>query len=675
MWVSVRLSPFPPHSLERERERERERVMEGGGHDRGRGAVGDDASSKKRLHPESDSVVASISGENNDSTPLPASNVTGAGADASPELELPFDFSSVQLPNPGEVVSVPSIPPGNKRRKGAHAHAHGGNANAGSRRRSEPEPSPSSAQVSQGQEGPSGPSGPSSSLVCLEEAKYQDVTVLEARGKNGLKLRSRLFELGFLFQPELTNGHNFLCCVPVLDENTGEMKPCNTLLKIPKGSLGNPFRHIRRSHPEAYNAIVETSPFSWKALGKKEARDVGAGKDSKTSRMKNSQSKASLRKAVVYCAMHFLPLDNITTKHFRFFFEGLSKPIQYPAFIGTLYQTLQEQRNYGVQRMLEFVSSASEFYDEIPFLRVVIQPDFAPSPLITITYVNRKGYCGEEEQLSLITDSEELKQFCATLPSGEGEGGAHAKEAGAWESQLPVFSQDLESIIKKIFHSYELHKAWKRIASYVILRGRGKDSGGASSNAAAGAAGDDAAGEEGGHSTNEFFSSSLILSTSMHELKSREDFAAVEKYLNPRAGELNSVEMKTAKDHLKRIYLEGAAVTSNYKEAIEDEFAVYEELRNKWNAQTVGVSNYWSRVGPKKDSRLKILFKLACSLQVAYPSEKVVPVQTPRDVRIIENNDFLSEDYRKEPLCSSKEVKAHILAILFIKYNASLFLS
>ena len=71
-----------------------------------------------------------------------------------------------------------------------------------------------------------------------------EVTVHEALGKNGRPLRSKLFEIGAVFKPELPGGLNFLCCVPTRNAD-GTWKKCGALLKIPKDSLGNPFRHVR----------------------------------------------------------------------------------------------------------------------------------------------------------------------------------------------------------------------------------------------------------------------------------------------------------------------------------------------------------------------------------------------------------------------------------------------
>ena len=84
-----------------------------------------------------------------------------------------------------------------------------------------------------------------------------NATVLSPVGRNGKPLRSLLFSLGFMFEPSFRLGHNFYCCVPVKDKSTGMYNPCNTALKIPKGSLGNPFRHMKYKHPLVYKQILE----------------------------------------------------------------------------------------------------------------------------------------------------------------------------------------------------------------------------------------------------------------------------------------------------------------------------------------------------------------------------------------------------------------------------------
>ena len=52
----------------------------------------------------------------------------------------------------------------------------------------------------------------------------QEVEVQEPVGRNGLPLRSKFYSLGVFFKPETKGGHNFLCCVPVVNRNTGETR-------------------------------------------------------------------------------------------------------------------------------------------------------------------------------------------------------------------------------------------------------------------------------------------------------------------------------------------------------------------------------------------------------------------------------------------------------------------
>ena len=85
----------------------------------------------------------------------------------------------------------------------------------------------------------------------------QETEVQEPLGRNGRPLRSKFYDLGTLFKPPTKLGHNFRCCVPVVDKISGEMRPCGVLLKIPTGSLGNPLRHVKLKHPRAYRAGLQ----------------------------------------------------------------------------------------------------------------------------------------------------------------------------------------------------------------------------------------------------------------------------------------------------------------------------------------------------------------------------------------------------------------------------------
>jgi len=204
------------------------------------------------------------------------------------------------------------------------------------------------------------------------------VTVRHALGRNNKPLRSRLFELGVLFEPVLRGGHNFLCCVPVKDKETGEMRPCNAVLKIPQGSLGNPFRHLRRQHPSAYNACCvnrdekksaggkggkakapkqrktryakmpmaeEVDPQSvvdraGEELGKagdttNNNNNAGAGAGAR-GRASGGRDKSALhrkwagndlvKKGVTFLAMNLLPLDIVKGDIFRSFFTATHEP-------------------------------------------------------------------------------------------------------------------------------------------------------------------------------------------------------------------------------------------------------------------------------------------------------------------------------------------------------------
>ena len=459
-----------------------------------------------------------------------------------------------------------------------------------------------------------------------------EVTVLEPKGKNGVPLRSRLFELGFLFSSvvsSLSTGHNFICQVPVKDEETGEERPCNALLKIPKGSLGNPFRHLKRRHRQVYNAVMEHPKRSAKdrKLSSAAEKTTGAA-DRAGDEKKRFLLSPEFKKGITFCAMNLLPFDAIQLKSFQYFgakkrHTKLYSSLEMPE-LEDLGSTVKQVKEEFLKRGIDRISETSNFYKGIPFLRVTVQPDFVPRPLVTISFVKDKGVL---ERLNLLADPESCTEIRSADPKIlTGENAEYSNEF-------------LVPVVQKIFAAYGLGGIWESVVSM-----------GCTSDL--------------GYFTNYVHAE--------YQKNSSERMGCVEKYLNPSAHVPSSRELTDAREILSKTC---SAFEKEGQDAlgIEKEFPAYEQARNEWKGGLGEVGSFWESWGlsANPEESLPILFKYASSLQVAYPSSlEMRDLQLQRDIRMIENKDFLAEKYKLE--IDSEETQQCANAILFIRYNADL---
>ena len=273
-------------------------------------------------------------------------------------------------------------------------------------------------------------------MSCLKPGDEFSVSGRSVRAEAPKGRRSRLFELGVLFTPPL-NGLNFMCCVPVVnDPETGSMKRCGALLKIPKGSLGNPFRHLRQKHKDAYASIVSDTSAARGAAKRRDlgAEDLivdraaaeveaiegqfpggGAGGGRRTGGGRVAGLSIAAKAGITLCAKHLLPLGALNSKDFKSFAACIS-PSRRPVSealdgdLTLLYAELGRQAVEVLGGMRRRIAACRDsIYSGVPFLCVVVDPEFVPYPVLTIRYVGEANRIAVE---SFVTSSEELAALC-----------------------------------------------------------------------------------------------------------------------------------------------------------------------------------------------------------------------------------------------------------------------
>lgn len=466
-----------------------------------------------------------------------------------------------------------------------------------------------------------------------------EVTVMEPMGRNGLPLRSKFYKLGAIFDPQTKGGHNFLCCVPVKDPGTGEWRRCGALLKIPKGSLGNPFRHIKQKHGSAYQAIMEEVH---KAKAEKQKRknegenNNGAVDGQGSSRVKRAATAVSsgmskkqkmVRKCVTFCASQLLPLDVMKSEGFLDFVGDLgkmgaaAKSNNYFETIETaaLYKALEEESASLVERMRKrILEIGSDFFGGLPFLHVAVDAKTTPCSLIRICFANELA---KREEVVLVTKSQDLANLCL---EAEGQGAAIAHQ------------------LNQVLQEYDLEVLARHFASVSVSTEPG-----------------------------------VPRRVEDYELRSQGyDMTLVADYLKGRWEQdpgLGREEIVRVVTNLVTTPVGQAEL--GVVEGLRKELDVYEDSRREeggvgpresfWQvraAQAGGTENGGST--NDASAHLPILYKVACSVQVASPAApfEYFPILTPREARIIDARDFLAEDYKSEHTKYTKPT-------LLIKYN------
>lgn len=451
----------------------------------------------------------------------------------------------------------------------------------------------------------------------------QETEVQEPLGRNGRPLRSKFYDLGTLFKPPTKLGHNFRCCVPVVDKTSGEMRPCGVLLKIPTGSLGNPLRHVKLKHPRAYRAV------------KGEERKRGSGslsnplKRGKFDGVSTSAAASSkdwlVRKCVVFCAKQLTPLDAMKTKEFNSFITSFdtfkSHLAQIPddadsSTVQEMYECLERESKALSDRIGKRTEEiSSDFYCGLPFLDVVIDPEFTPTPLVRLTFLNDQG---EREEFNLVT--------C---------GAAGGKDlAAACGSEIPAReSQEIASQVKQVLADYNLEDSWSRVLTISL-------------------------GYRGWERRRE------IPATSGFD---QAQVQSVVAYLSPPLSASDRTAMAEGRAGATRLFALGARFAIDRDRVSGDfvrELDAYEVLAMgvpgaQESASPVSAAAWWRETGK---ANLPNLYRVACSIQAACSALPLGPVQTAREARIIEAKDFLAETWRDQHARYTKPT-------LLLKYN------
>jgi hypothetical protein len=472
------------------------------------------------------------------------------------------------------------------------------------------------------------------------------LTVQEAVGRHGKPLRSRLFEVGFMFKPELSTGHNFICCVPVLDEATGEMRPCNAVLKIPKGSLGNPFRHLKNKHPEAYKCIMDNKRNSSKGkvgsapskkkrkVAKEEAAVAAMGATGSGSGSGSGEEelpvqgvqklskkllgkKQMLRKCVIFCCMELLPLDEINKEGFKYFLPNIYSNASTEKSTVSLYKILKSERTQLTNFMQERLEEAEGFYRGMPFVHVSVSPEvFSAGPLVRLLFINAKG---KRMEMNLLGNSTDLVDACRN------------------HSYLKENISVVTSQILSLGHHYQLEIKAQAIASVS-------------------------------------FEGSTAWATA------DVDIGLLEEYLHPNKKSTTSSEW-VSKELQK--YAKAYNKESGTNLVLSKEIDVYEGLKQQMATSTTAeqmpttaeeggkesttTAGFWQ----SHSKEVPLLFTAACSLKYG-SSEFKMQEQTEREKAIIQDNGFLSEGLNK--IVKPMDVPFYIESVLLIKYNASMLL-
>ncbi|QDZ18905.1 hypothetical protein HOP50_02g14110 [Chloropicon primus] len=423
----------------------------------------------------------------------------------------------------------------------------------------------------------------------------KEVRVKVPLGRNGRPLRSRLFEIGAVFEPPLSpGGQDFLCCVPVTDPATGELKRCGALLKIPKGSLGNPLRHVKKKHQGVYACIIDDSGRDRSASGGVRSAASGAKRQRKSEGQAHTRpsgkAAAVLRSCVAFCARQLLPLDVVGQEAFAEFVGSFGKPGQGKSLrnhgsTGVMHELLLEEFEAlrgKLRRRLEHVSR--QHYLGLPFLDVVVDPRFVPGPAARLSFVNEEG---DREEFVLVSKHRD--------------------------------SLDGEPFAEKAFGEYDLGEgSWSSWVSSVSV----------------------VAGDGG-------------LRRARGATKIEEDLAS---YLSPH-------NAAAAAEALGRDWVCRAFFERRPGEAAADDLAGGDLLKELEDYEALAKASrpgdseaFWRSKGA---SKCRTLHKLACSVCAAGGPPPSEPIQTPRDIRILEAGDFVGYEATED----------HKRAILFLKYN------
>ena len=492
---------------------------------------------------------------------------------------------------------------------------------------SEPPAGPSSAGDATPSAGDTAPSAFNFSSVDLPKPgdklvlDGKEVTVLSPVGRNGRPLRSKLFEVGVMFEPRTDEGQDFLCCVPIPDSATGKTRRCGALLKIPKGSLGNPLRHVKKKHYDAYCCISKESLAKKDrdhAKAPSEKRKRARGEDGETSGQ-GGQSRPGFsgnfggqkglglgRKCVAFCCNQLLPLDAAGKESFAAFVRFIGRTGQVKLLrtvteaTSSLYYLLEREAHERQEALVGRIGDLeSQFYWGLPFLDVSVDHRFVPVPAVRISFRNERGKVEEAVLVGGATSAARLRQQDS--------------------------DQALEAGVRDIFGEYGLEGAYPRLVQRlsVVQGGERRPLGPPATRS-----------------------------------------AYISGYLNHDAGRSREEVLRVFEDCCER---------KGLRDDLCKEMDAYESLARgggggdglPWDAAA-----FFGRQAEAESSgegRFPLIFRLACSVQLTGEAPQDA-LQTTREVRIIQAKDFIVEGYDGE----FGTVEELTRRTLFIKHNSGL---
>jgi len=394
----------------------------------------------------------------------------------------------------------------------------------------------------------------------------------------------------------------------------------------------------RQKHPKAYGVLVGESG---RERGTKSARKqikvddvidqataaVRSGERVGTKRCNGAGRRREnlLQKGVEFCAKNLLPLDVIDSKGFKTFTAFLSRTVkksddlEAPSLPEDRNACLEQLSRAVVQRMKQSIAEKrQQYYQGVPFLRIVVEPDFVPYPLVRIVCYDEAG---EPHEMNYVTSSEELTNLCL----------APAKTA--------AYAKAVEVTVKDVLGD-ELASVWENAVSIEVYSSEG-----------------------------------LVGQTPYPVIGGRTDKGKVDletilRYVDPTVI-WSADDRPSMEEHLVNLFrsLPSAEVDlETTLKRLAEEFDRYASTRDAMQRgradwRTPGklasrVTGYWESAHGEDTPLLR---KLALSVRPLGEKEERRPLQSKRDIRTIESGDFLQPGDNFE--------KKNTQNTLMVKYN------
>ena len=335
-----------------------------------------------------------------------------------------------------------------------------------------------------------------------------------------------------------------------------------------------------------------------------------------------------MRKCVEFCAKNLLPLDVIDSKGFNAFTSFLSRFVKKPDDLASSSSPedrnacLEQLSRAVVQRMKQSIAeNRQQYYRGVPFLRIIVESDFVPYPLVRIACYDEAG---EPHEMNYVTSSEELTNLCL----------APAKTV--------AYAKAVEATVKDVLGD-ELAIVWENAVSLHV------------------------------NSSNKGLVGETLYPIIGGETdKGKVDLEAIVRYLNPgTTWNANSHERSSMEEHLVDFFRSLPSTEVDLETTLRrlaEEFVRYASTRDAMQRGSAGwatlekvesgVTGYWESAHGKDTPLLR---KLASSVRPLWEKEERGPLQSKRDIRTIESGDFLQVG------CSF--MKKMTQNTLMVKYN------